>query len=56
MAVQRRQCLECRCPAGATIRVPLDKSEFALDRLEKCVAKNNRAVQDNPFVAPAHQP
>ena len=42
--------------AGATIRVPLDKSEVALDRLEKCVEKNNRTVQTNPFVAPARQP
>jgi len=42
--------------AGATIRVPLDKSTLALDRLEKCVAKNERAVETNPFVAPARQP
>ena len=42
--------------AGATIRVPLDKSEVALDRLEKCVEKNNRTDQTNPFVAPARQP
>jgi hypothetical protein len=42
--------------AGATIRVPLDKSTVAFDRLEKCVEKNNRAVETNPFVAPAHQP
>lgn len=42
--------------AGATIRVPLDSSTVALDRLEKCVEKNNRAVETNPFVAPARQP
>ena len=42
--------------AGATIRVPLDKSEVALDRLEKCVEKNNRTDQTNPFAAPARQP
>ena len=42
--------------AGATIRVPLNTSEVALDRLEKCVEKNNRTVQTNPFVAPARQP
>lgn len=42
--------------AGATIRVPLDASTIALDRLEKCVEKNNRAVETNPFVAPARQP
>ena len=42
--------------AGATIRVPLDKSEVAFDRLEKCVDKNNRTDQTNPFAAPARQP
>jgi hypothetical protein len=42
--------------AGATIRVPLDASTAALDRLEKCVEKNNKAVETNPFVAPARQP
>jgi hypothetical protein len=42
--------------AGATIRVPLDSSTVAFDRLEKCVEKNNRAVETNPFVAPARQP
>lgn len=42
--------------AGATIRVPLDKSNVALDRLEQCVEKNERAVQTNPFVAPARRP
>ena len=42
--------------AGATIRVPLDKSTAAFDRLEQCVAKNERAVETNPFVAPARQP
>jgi hypothetical protein len=42
--------------AGATIRVPLDRSTVAFDRLEQCVEKNNRAVETNPFVAPARQP
>lgn len=42
--------------AGATIRVPLDKSKVAFDRLEKCVAKNDKTVLTNPFVAPARQP
>jgi len=42
--------------AGATIHVPLDKSREAFDRLEQCVEKNNRAVETNPFVAPARQP
>ena len=42
--------------AGATIRVPLDKSTVAFDRLEQCVEKNNRGAETNPFVAPARQP
>jgi len=42
--------------AGATIRVPLDKSTAAFDRLDQCVEKNSRAVETNPFVAPARQP
>lgn len=42
--------------AGATIKVPLDRSADAFERLEKCVAKNDQAVQTNPFVAPARQP
>ena len=42
--------------AGATIRVPLDKSTVAFDRLEQCVEKNNRAVETNPIVAPARRP
>jgi hypothetical protein len=42
--------------AGATIRVPLDKSTVALERLEQCVAKNDKAVETNPFVEPPRQP
>lgn len=42
--------------AGATIRVPLDKSTAAFDRLEQCVQKNEKAVETNPFVVPARQP
>lgn len=42
--------------AGATIRVPLDRSTVALDRLEQCVAKNNRAIEANPFIEPSRQP
>ena len=42
--------------AGATIRVPLDKSMAAFDRLKQCVEKNDKAVQTNPFVVPARQP
>jgi hypothetical protein len=42
--------------AGATIRVPLDKSTAAFDRLKQCVEKNNKSVETNPFVAPARLP
>ncbi len=42
--------------AGATIHVPLDKSSAAFERLEQCVAKNERAVETNPFVVPARRP
>jgi hypothetical protein len=42
--------------AGATIRVPLDKSTIAFERLEQCIEKNSKAVESNPFVAPARQP
>jgi hypothetical protein len=41
--------------AGATIRVPLDKSTAAFDRLDQCVEKNDKAVETNPFVTPARQ-
>src|SRR5262245_15607066 len=42
--------------AGATIRVPLDKSTVAFERLEQCGEKNDRSVETNPFVAPLRQP
>ena len=42
--------------AGATIHVPLDGSSAAFERLEQCVAKNEKAVETNPFVAPARRP
>jgi len=42
--------------AGATIRVALDSSRVALDRLEACVAKNSRAIETNPFVEPPRKP
>ena len=42
--------------AGATIKVPLDKSSDAFERLEQCVEKNDKAVATNPFVAPARRP
>jgi hypothetical protein len=42
--------------AGATIKVPLDKSADAMERLDQCVEKNDKAVASNPFVAPARRP
>jgi len=42
--------------AGATIRIPLDKSRAALERLEACFEKNSRAIETNPFVEPKRQP
>jgi hypothetical protein len=34
---------------GATIRVPLDKSKVAFNRLEECIEKNNSAIQATSF-------
>jgi hypothetical protein len=42
--------------AGATMRIPLNQSRAALDRLDQCLTKNSRAVETNPFVAPTRQP
>jgi hypothetical protein len=42
---------------GATLRVPLDKSTAALERLELCFEKNGReGPETNPFVAPNRRP
>jgi hypothetical protein len=42
---------------GATLRVPLDGSSAALERLERCFEKNSReASATNPFVAPSRRP
>ena len=42
---------------GATLRVPLDRSSAALERLEVCFEKNSRVASDtNPFVAPSRRP
>ena len=42
---------------GATLRVPLDKSAIAFDRLETCFGKNSReSLETNPFVAPSRKP
>ncbi len=43
--------------AGATLRVPLDGSTAALNRLETCFEKNSTAgVESNPFVAANRKP
>jgi hypothetical protein len=42
---------------GATLRVPLDQSSAAFERLEACFAKNSReGAETNPFVAPDRKP
>src|SRR6516162_718418 len=42
---------------GATLRVPLDGSTAALERLDSCFEKNDRAgIESNPFVAPSRRP
>jgi hypothetical protein len=42
---------------GATLRVPLDKSAMAFERLESCFGKNSReSTETNPFVAPSRKP
>jgi hypothetical protein len=42
---------------GATLRVPLDRSAAALERLEACFEKNSReGAETNPFVAPSRKP
>jgi hypothetical protein len=42
---------------GATLRVPLDGSSAAFERLEACFEKNSReGAETNPFVAPDRKP
>jgi hypothetical protein len=42
---------------GATLRVPLDGSTAALERLDGCFEKNSRAgIEGNPFVAASRRP
>ena len=42
---------------GATLRIPLDKSRVAFERLELCFEKNSReGPKTNPFVAPHRTP
>src|SRR5262245_49456183 len=40
---------------GATLRVPLDGSAAAFERLERCFGKRETA-ETNPFVAPSRKP
>ncbi len=43
--------------AGSTIKVALDQSAAALDRLNSCYEKNSvRSTDTNPFVAPRQKP
>ena len=42
---------------GAALRVPLDKSALAFERLEMCFDKSSReGPETNPFVAPSRRP
>jgi hypothetical protein len=42
---------------GATLKVPLDGSSAAFERLEACFEKNSReGAETNPFVAPDRKP
>jgi len=42
---------------GATLRVPLDGSTAALNRLDACFRRNSReSAEINPFVAPSRKP
>ena len=54
--VRTANLLEVRGEA-ATLRVPLDGSTAALDRLEACFEKNSRVgAESNPFVASNRKP
>jgi hypothetical protein len=42
---------------GATLRIPLDGSSAAFERLEACFEKNSReSAETNPFAAPDRKP
>jgi hypothetical protein len=42
---------------GTNLRVPLDRSTAALERLDSCFGKNSReGLETNPFVAPSKRP
>ena len=42
--------------AGSVIRMPLDKSAAAMERLERCYENNRRSTETNPFIAPSRRP
>ena len=42
--------------AGSVIRVPLDKSAAAMERLERCYENNRRSTETNPFIPPSRRP
>ena len=50
-ALRNANRLEVR-GAGATLKIPLDKSSAALARLDRCYETNKDASETNPFVAP----
>ena len=50
-ALRNANRLEVR-GAGATLKVPLEKSADALARLDRCYDTNKDASETNPFVAP----
>jgi hypothetical protein len=50
-ALRNANHLEVR-GAGATLKIPLDKSAAALARLDRCYETNKDASETNPFVAP----
>ena len=54
-ALRLADILEIR-GAGSVIRVPLDKSAAAMERLERCYENNARSIETNPFVAPSRRP
>ena len=42
--------------AGSVIRVPLEKSAAAMERLERCFERNSRSTETNPFITPSRKP
>jgi hypothetical protein len=42
--------------AGSAIRVPLEKSAAAMERLERCYERNRNSTETNPFIVPKRKP